>query len=707
MPLTKLTFRPGINRETTSYSNEGGWFDCDKVRFRMGYPEKIGGWQRKADSPYLGIARSLFDWTDLGGARFISIGTNLKFYIDEGDRLYDVTPLRETTAAGGVTLSASANTLNGAIDDSVTTITLTDATGFPTQGLIEIDSEQITYAGVTGNDLTGCVRGVNGTTAAAHSDLAAVGCATIIASDITHGAAPGDFFTLSGAVTLGGNITADVLNQEFRVLAVPDSGTFYFNARTVATSRDITLSVAGWSPTPVFANASDTGNGGASIVGEYQITTGQNDTITGTGWGAGVWSRLGWGDPVETIRTAATGLRLWSQDNYGEDLVVSDRNGGVYYWDRTNGVSARLTALSELAGAQSAPTIARQIMVSDRDRHVIAFGCDPELSPGVQDPLTIRFSDQESVTDWRSLPTNTAGEIRLGRGTEIIQAVETRHHIAVFTDIALFTMQYLGPPFTFGVEQVSANISIAGPNAGVGVDDNVYWMGTNEFYVYDGSVRRMPSTVRDYVYTNINETQMEKVVAASNAAYSEVWWFYPSASSSENDRYVVYNYQQDIWYIGSLRRSSWIDRGSQEFPLAANPDDNYLYFHENGIDDGTQNPAVPLPAYIESSQMDIGDGEQFSFIRRVIPDLTFRDSSNNSPVATFTIKARRFPGTAYEDTEDNSVTQTVSAPVELFTDQLYTRVRGRSFAIRVASDDTGVAWRLGSPRVDIRTDGKR
>lgn len=704
MPLTKLQFKPGVNRETTSYTNEGGWFDCDKVRFRFGFPEKIGGWTKLSGSYFLGSCRALHPWVALDGSRYIGVGTNLKYYINEGGGYNDITPIRETTAAGEVTFSASANTLGANVGISDLTITLTSASGFPSNGTIKINSEIITYDAVSSNTLTGCTRGVDGTTAAAHTSGDAVTCATIIVTDNSHGALDFDFVTFSGAVTLGDQITADILNQEYQITHVINDNSYQIEAREVSTINSITTS-SGLDPTYVFASASDTGNGGSSIVGAYQINTGLDTSITGTGWGAGTWSRGSWGSSA-SITVAGQQLQLWSHDNFGEDLLINVRDNGIYYWDKSSGLANRAVVLSSLAGANATPTIAKQVLISDRDRHVIAFGCDPENDIGTQDPLLIRFSDQESLTDWAATATNTAGDLRIGSGSEIITAIETRQQLLVFTDVSLHAMQYLGPPFTFGINSISENITIAGPLAVAAVEDNVFWMGQEEFYVYGGAVQRIPCTVRDYVFTDLNEGQFSKVVASTNTAYSEVWWFYPSASSTECDRYVVYNYQQNIWYYGTLDRTAWMDRGVESYPIAASTD-HALYYQEFGLDDGSVSPAAAISSYIESSQIDIGDGDRFMFIRRLIPDMTFRDSTNESPTATMTLEVRNFPGANYTKTTDSSVVKSASVPVEQFTDDVDVRLRGRSMAFKISGDQTGLAWRLGSPRVDIKPDGRR
>ncbi len=636
MPLTKLQFKPGVNRETTSYTNEGGWFDVDKVRFRFGMPEKIGGWEKFSGFSYLGTARAMHPWVALDNSRYIGIGTSLKYYLNQdGGSFADITPIRATTAAGDVTFAAT----NGS--------------------------------------------------------------STITVTDVNHGAVSGDFVTFSGAASLGGTITAGVLNQEYNITGILTSSTYTISARTAGTTiADITVD-GQLAPTLVPANGSDTGNGGAAVVGAYQINIGLDTSTFGAGWGVGFWGRGAWGSAASTPIITST-LRVWTHDNFGEDLLVNVRNGGIYYWDKTLGPSSRAVSLDSLSGANSTPTIAKQVLVSDRDRHIIAFGCDTESDPGVQDPLAIRFSSQESLTDWAATATNTAGELRLGSGSEIVMAIETRQQVLVFTDESLYAMQYLGPPFTFGVNLVSENITTMGPLAAIPVEDNVYWMGLKEFYAYGGTVQRLPCTVRDYVFDDINLDQREKIVASSNTSFSEVWWFYPSATSQVNNRYVVYNYQQQIWYYGTLSRSFWMDRGIFDQPIAAGPN-NYLYSQETGFDDD----GSAFTAYIESSQIDIGDGDKFAFIRRMIPDVTFRGSTAASPSANFTIKTRNFPGGNYLQSTESAVTKTASVPVEQFTEQVHLRLRGRSFAMRVESDDSGVSWRLGSPRLDIRTDGRR
>lgn len=620
MPLTKLVFRPGINRETTAYANEGGWWDGNLVRFRAGKPESIGGWTRYTKTATLGTGRSLLTWTALDGTILTGMGTNLKYYVIRGGQLYDITPIRETTTAGAVTFAAT----NG--------------------------SSVITVA------------------------------------DTAHGALVNDFVTFSGAVSLGGNVTAAILNAEHQITRIVN-----------ANSYEITVSAT--------ANSSDVGDGGASVVGAYQINTGLNTSVFGTGWGAGAWSRGTWGSGTTTTVPGAQ-LRVWSQDNFGEDLIICVQDGGLYYWDKSGGLTARAVALSSLPGAQAVPTVAKSVIVSERDRHVIAFGCDPEADPGVQDPLVIRFSDQENPAEWRSMTTTTAGELRIGTGSEIIGAIQTKQQIIVFTDVSVHAMQYIGVPFTFGVQEVSSSVSIVSPNSMVAVGDAVFWMGKNEFYVYDGAVTQIPCDVKEYVFDNLNEQQQLKVYAGHCSSFSEVWWFYPSTGSSENDSYVVYNYEQRVWYYGTMPRTAWLDRNVLSYPLAISPD-GYVYYQENGLDDGSVNPPAALSPYIESSVVDIGDGDQFMFATRIIPDLTFRNSTNASPTATLTLKARNFPGGSYFASDSDPVTKTSTLPVEQFTNEIFVRLRGRSMSLRIESAQTGTAWRLGDPRLDVRTDGRK
>tara|TARA_R110002020_G_scaffold217288_2_gene425116 strand:- start:168 stop:2078 length:1911 start_codon:yes stop_codon:yes gene_type:complete len=636
MPLSKLQFRPGINKESTSYSNEGGWFDCDKVRFRAGFPEKIGGWAKKTPNSHLGVTRALHPWQTISLANYMGVGTNVKYYILYGGAYYDVTPLRATTSAGDVTFAAT---------DGSSIITVTET---------------------------------------------------------AHGAIIGDFVTFSGAATLGGLVTAEVLNQEYQVETVPSANTFTIIAREVNPVSRITVNGI-YTPVAVTANSSDSGNGGGSTVGAYQLNIGLNTSITGDGWNAGTWGRGTWNSA--TTPTVESVLRLWTHDNFGEDIIINIHNGGLYYYDSSAGLTNRAIVLSLVTGAVSPPSVATKVLVSDVDLHVIAFGCDSEDDPGTQDPLLIRFSDQRNALDWKATVDNTAGDLKISSGSKIITAIETKREILVFTDTSIYSMQFVGPPDTFGITIVSEGISIRSPNSAVAIEDNVFWMGNNEFYVYNGAVQKVPCTLRDFVFSDFNTLQSEKVFAGVNSSFSEVWWFYPSSSSNDIDKYVIYNYQQQIWYYGSLSRTAWLDRGVNELPTAASPD-YYLYNHETGDDDGSTDPVTAITAHIESSQMDIGEGDQFSFINRIIPDLTFRNSDIGKK-ATLSLKARNFPGGNYLQSDSKEIAKTATVPVEQFTNDAFIRLRGRSFALRVESTETGISWRLGSPRVDIRPDGRR
>ena len=636
MPLSKLQFRPGINKESTSYSNEGGWFDCDKVRFRAGFPEKIGGWAKKTPNSHLGVTRALHPWQTISLANYMGVGTNVKYYVLYGGAYYDVTPLRATTSAGDVTFAAT----NGS--------------------------------------------------------------STITVTETAHGAIVGDFVTFSGAATLGGLVTAEVLNQEYQVETVPSANTFTIIAREVNPVSRITVNGI-YTPVAVTANASDSGNGGGSTVGAYQLNIGLNTSITGDGWNAGTWGRGTWNSA--TTPTVESVLRLWTHDNFGEDIIINIYNGGLYYYDSSAGLTNRAIVLSLVSGAVSPPSVATKVLVSDVDLHVIAFGCDSEDDPGTQDPLLIRFSDQRNALDWKATVDNTAGDLKISSGSKIITAIETKREILVFTDTSIYYMQFIGPPDTFGITIVSEGISIRSPNSAVAIEDNVFWMGNNEFYVYNGAVQKVPCTLRDFVFSDFNTLQSEKVFAGVNSSFSEVWWFYPSSSSNEIDKYVIYNYQQQIWYYGSLNRTAWLDRGVNELPTAASTD-YYLYNHETGDDDGSTDPVTAITAHIESSQMDIGEGDQFSFINRIIPDLTFRNSDIGKK-ATLSLKARNFPGGNYLQSDSTDISKTATVPVEQFTNDAFIRLRGRSFALRVESTETGISWRLGSPRVDIRPDGRR
>ena len=624
MPLQKLQFRPGIVRDVTAYTNEGGWYSGDYVRFRNGVAESIGGWQKYSNNSFLGTCRSLLNWVTLDGATYLSVGTNLKFYIEEGSVYNDVTPLRETAV---LTNPFTTNT----------TVTLT-------------------------------------------------------VTDVAHGCTLGDFVTFSGATAVGG-VSATTLNAEHTVSRVVSDDVYEITLLTAATSST---------------------TGGGTVTAKYQINVGLDTQIGGNGWGAGPWSAGTWGTP--RVLSAGNTLRLWGVDNFGEDLLFNVRNGGVYYWDKTTGFSVRALTLTDyLTGIgtpdATTPTLATQVMVSDRDRHVIAFGSNYG-STTVQDPLSIRFSNQEMQADpisgfvWTPTATNTAGELLLGAGTKIIRALETKREILVWTDVALFSMQFIGAPYTFGIQQIASNITSMGFNCFAAVDDAVMWMGMGKFYIFSGQTADLPCSVRDYVFTDLNISESDKVFASVNSQYNEVTWFYPTADSSENNAYVTYNYVERAWTFGTLARTAWTDRGVNPYPIAASPD-NYLYNHEYGTDNGSTTPSTSINAYIQSAPFDIGEGDSFMFIKKVIPDVSFINSTSTNPVVSMTLKMQNFPGANFSQTDSESVYQTATSPIEQFTEQVYVRLRGRQASFKIESDQLGTRWSLGSPRIEIQPDGRR
>ena len=713
MPFTKLQFKPGIISDVTAQTNEGGFVDGNLVRFRLGFPEKFGGWVKRSSSTYQGSARRLHNWVALDGSDYLGVGTHLKYYIEEGNTFYDITPIRATTSAGDVTFSAT---------DGSTTITVTDA---------------------------------------------------------AHGANANDFVTFSGAVSLGGVITADVLNQEYQITRLVSSNSY-----------EITSSVA--------ANSSDTGNGGSSVVGAYQINTGLDVTVGGTGWGAGQWSGttsgalattinegaefsdsdttltvtdatgivatdiilideelltvtgvssndltvtrassgttaaahadgslvrlasgntdsdndfVGWGEAA-SVTTTGNQIRLYSHDNFGEDLIINPINGGIYYWDRTNGLSNRaveLSATSTFSGETSVPTIAKQVLVSDQDRHVIAFGCDglganasATQGDGVQDPLLIRFSSQENPVEWFPTATNTAGDLRLGGGSTFVQAVETKQQILVFTNKTLHAMKFIGPPFTFGLQELSKNITIMSPFSAAAVEDAVFWMGVDTFYIYSGGQTvQLPCTVKDKVFLDFNFEEKDKVHVGVNSEFGEVIWFYPTGGQTTVDAYVVYNYQEKVWYYGTLSRDAWLDRGIRTLPIATGS--SLLYNHETGYDDD----GSAMTSFVESAPIDIGDGDKFLFLSQVIPDITFNGSTSVNPDVDFTVKSKNSSGGNFLQTQSGNAQRSATTPVEQYTDKLNYRLRGRSFALRIDSTSLGTKYKLGMPLVDIRPDGRR
>lgn len=614
MPLQNLRFQPGVNRENTSYTNEGRWYECDKVRFRQGLPEKIGGWQRISPATFQGVARSLWVWLTLSGVDLIGVGTNLKFYISRGGGYNDITPIRAT-----VSLTNPFTTTAGS-------------------SIVEV-------------------------------------------TDAAEGFLDGDFVTFSGASAVGG-VTPD---GEYQITLI-DPATYTIDVGTPATSS---------------------ATGGGSVTAVYQINTGPAFTVPLTGWGASSWGSGAWG----IGEASSDALRLWSQSNFGEDLVFGPRGGGIYYWDATNDVTTRGVALSSLSGASNVPTVQNFLIISDVSRFVFAMGCN-ELAGSTQDPMLIRWSDQENAVEWTPAATNQAGSIRLSRGTEIVTAAQSRQEILVWTDAALYSLQYQGAPIVWGAQLVGENISIASQNAVAYANGVAYWMGNDKFYRYDGRTQPLRCDVRKYVFDDFNHEQFEQVAAGTNEAYHEVWWFYCSSNSVQNDRYVVYNYMDDIWYYGTMARSAWLDSGLRDSPLAATYSNN-LVNHEQGVDDNETATTTAITSYIASTQFALGDGDRFAFVWRMLPDLRFDGSTAGSPSVTMTLLPLANSGAGYTSpaseggTNTATVTRTSVVPIEQYTGQVYTRVRGRQMAIKVESTREGVQWQLGTPRIDMRPDGRR
>ena len=701
MPLQKILFKPGVNKENTRYTTEGGWYEADKVRFRQGNPEVIGGWNPLSTATFLGVCRSLWNWVLLDGRNIIGVGTNLKFYLENGGIYNDITPLRVVPA--------------------------------PT---------------------------INNNPFAATN-----GSATITVTDTSHGASTGDFVTFSGATSLGGNITAPVLNAEYQI-TVLTANTYTFTASATANGSDV-------SP-----------GGGASVVAAYQISVGPAVQVPLVGWGAGGWGLGTWGNGIGS----SIALRLWSQQNFGEDLVFNPRGGGLYYWDAGGGLTSRGVLLNSLGGTVSftnasptvvtstvlytegaalqfsggslptgvsaattyyvfqvngltfnlldtagnevstsgsgtgsvslivdVPTVLNSLAVSDTSRFVITFGCN-DYGSATLDPMLIRWSAQDDPFNWTPDPTNQAGFIRISHGSEIITTVQTRQEIIVFTDSAVYSLQYLGPPYVWAPQLLGDNVSIMGPNAAVIASGIVYWMGVDKFYSYDGRVQTLNCDLRRFVFSDLNQDQGLQVFAGTNEGFNEVWWFYCSANSTAIDKYVIYNYVEKIWYYGTMSRTAWLDSGLQSYPIAANyftdTATGNLINHETGLNDNTTGTAVAIDAYISSSEFDIGDGHNFGFVWRVLPDLTF-ENATSTPAGALPSVAMTLQGLA---NSGSGVTSTASQPVsksntyvitEQFTGQIFTRMRGRQMIFKISSNQVNTTWQLGAPRIDIRPDGRR
>jgi hypothetical protein len=630
MPLTKLNFKPGINKEETDYSNEGGWVDGDKIRFRKGRVEKIGGWEKLTSSNTVGSARALHSWISLGGRKYLGVGTTNKYYIEEGGTYNDVTPIRTTT------------------------------------------TNAATFAATNGSS-------------------------TITVTDSSHGAVSGDFVTFSSAVSLGGTVIAAVLNQEYQISLVTGTNTYEITAKD--TDGDT-----------VTANSSDSGNGGSATDAAYQINSGLDVYVQSTGWGVGTWGAGSWG--AATTLSDTNNLRLWTHDNYGENLILNPRNGGIYRWEENNGLSTRALELSGVSGANKVPTKALQIITSETDRHLIVLGADPLSSgsrTGTIDPMLVAFSDQENELEFEPKATNTAGSLRLSSGSTIVGGLKARQEILIWTDTSLYSMNFIGPPLTFAINLINEGAGLIGPKAATNSPQGVFFMSKKGFYYYNGSVRKLPCSVQDYVFSDLDESQAYKCFAGLNEEFSEVWFFYPSVEDNETEisRYVIYNYEENSWSIGKLERYSWLAAGVLDKPLAAGEASStkYIYEHEKGFNN---DESAMDGVFIESADIDIGDGENFVFLKKILPDLLFVNDPGTSqdPCINVLVKRRDFSN---QSLSTDSTTQIKS-------DSTYAslRSRARQFILRFESDDDAsevnrknYKWRLGNTRVEIQPSGRR
>jgi len=642
MALQKLQFRPGLNREGTDYSNEGGWYDADKVRFRSGFPEKIGGWRRYATNQFLGLARALWNWVTTSANNYLGVGTNVKYYVELGGFFFDVTPIVYTSV--NVAAPVFYTTANSS------TITVVDASYHPSVG---------------------------------------------------------DYVIVSGANTIANTaITSTILNAEHVVTSLVNSTAYTFAVSTTATN---------------------TANGGGSTVTiQYEYPVGLDVAVVGTGWGAGPWSRGTWGSAFSG--GVQNQLRLWTNDNYGDFLFIAPRGGAVYYWIPTgtypSGTAAGNTTRAQSLATQSTaagydgtfvPNTTNQVLASAIQRFIICMGAnpyDPTNSETDFDPMLVRWSDQENPYEWVPAVTNQSGEFRLSNGSFIVSARSTRQEILVWTDTAIYSMQYLGPPYVWGFQILMDNISIISPNAAITANNITYWMGVDRFYMYSGRVETLPCSLWQYVYNDINKNQGFQVFAGGNDGYSEIWWFYCSTNSNVIDKYVIYNYLERTWAYGTMARTAWLDSPLRQYPMAADYNRRIL-FHEAAVDDIAGDTAVPINAYVQSSDFDIGDGHNFGFVWRILPDINFNGSNVNGPSVTMTVKPRQNSGAPYGTANSPRVLSSNNYAVsgvyniQEFTGQVYTRLRGRQLAFRIESNNLGTQWQLGSPRIDIRNDGRR
>lgn len=615
--LQTVKLPSGFFNDGTMYSAKGRWFSGDKIRFREGFPEKIGGWVT-GRMQFDGICRDLFAWYSLNNTSLLGIGTNLHYYVASNNVVEDVTPI---LPSGTTTQDSKLSTTAGS---SIVHAALTNM------------SQVIPTAGY--------------------------------------------YVTISGVSASVGGLTPAQLNGTWLI------------THTSGFTIDVdvgTLAVSTAGP-----------GGGTGVQYDFQIGPGAESA---GGWGSGPWGIGSWGGTI-TPSAQSRQPRIWSSDAFGEDLFFGYRGGGLYLWDFSAGGPG--VALEDLSGADEAPTVANWVMVSPADRHAFAFGCN-EIGSSTQDPLLVRWSDAEDITNWNPDITNSSGSLRLSAGSSIYTAAITKGQIIVWTDTSLHALLFVGGDLTYGTQIISPNLDIIGPNAAISVGDFAMWMGRQNFYIYDGTVRTLPCDVRDYVFSDINLSQGFKVYAASNGIFREIWFFYPSQDSSENDRYVVFNYVDQAWYFGNMERTAWIDRGAANYPQAASTD-GMIYLHEVGNDDGSTEPASVLEAYVQSGPIEMGDGDSFAFLSRVVPDVTFENSTITSPSVDYSVTPWQYPGGEMWSPDDLTTTRTQSAPVQLFTPKLDMRLRGRHLILMVENEgQTGVSWRLGLQRFDLQPDGRR
>jgi hypothetical protein len=725
MPLQKLQFRPGLNREGTDYSNEGGWYDGDKIRFRSGFPEKIGGWTRMATAQFLGLARSLWNWVALNGSNYLGVGTNLKYYIEQGGTYFDITPVVHTsTNVGGAFIASNGSNVVTVIDGGYSPnagdyLTISGAASLGGNVTATVLNKEFAVNSVVNSTAYTIIVSVN----ANGSDTGNGGALTNIAYQQPTGLNVYSIGTGWGAGPWPVNGVVTALTNPFtttngsNVVTVTHTGHGLSNGNAV-----------------IFSNASATGGISAVLLNTlfyptvananaYTVTVQANATSNVTGGGNVVvyaeTGTRGWGEAFSG-QGIGQQLRLWTNDNYGQDLVIAPRGGSVFYWKASLGTQTRAQPLSTLSTNEGfdgtrVPTSTLQVIASAIQRFVICFGAnpyDPITAATTFDPMLVRWSDQENPYEWVPAVTNQSGEFRLSNGSYIMTAEATRQEILVWTDSAIYSMQYLGPPYVWGFQILMDNISIMSPNASITVNNVTYWMGVDKFYIYSGRVETLPCALRQYIFTDINKDQAFQVFAGGNEGYNEVWWFYCSQGSNTVDKYVIYNYLERTWAYGSMARTAWLDSGIRPYPMAADYN-NRILFHESAVDDVAGETPVPIVSYVQSSDFDIGDGHNFGFVWRILPDVNFNGSNTNNPYVTMQVKPRRNSGTPYGAADSPEVisadnfTNDPVYTVQEFTGQVYTRLRGRQMAFRITSDSLGVSWQLGSPRIDIRNDGRR